>query len=176
MKTLILNETYINNNSLISNNVPFEELRPLIFAIQDFKLREVVGTKLLNQLMLETSTDPDTLTAANKILCDDYVLPFLNWQLMADRCITGGAVLYAAGTMVNRTDNSDPVPNKESEAKKYANYAASYETNMIKYLQANLTLFPLYLQNTASDEVQPVKTSSDAGGLFLNENYSTPRY
>lgn len=176
MKTLILDEQYIKDNSLISDNVRFDELRPLIFAIQDTKLKEVLGSKLLALLMFETSTDPDTLSADNEILCDDYVLPFLNWHLMAARARIGGTRLYAAGAMQNRTDNSDPVPNAIQEEKYYLNFAVSYEADMIKFINANLSKYPTYLTNSAVDETHPVKTASDAGGLFLSDNYSTPRY
>jgi hypothetical protein len=176
MKTLIISEQYIKDNSLISDNVDFATLRPLIYAIQDTKLKEVLGSKLTALLLLETSTDPDTLSVDNKILCDDYVLPFLNWHLMAARCRIGNTNLYAAGTMENRTTNSDAKDNVVQEEKYYLNFATSYERDMILFLQANLTKYPTYSTNTEINEVQPVKTANDAGGLFLSDNYTVPRY
>jgi hypothetical protein len=134
MKPLILNEQYIKDNSLISDNVDFAELRPLIYAIQDTKLKEVLGSKLTALIL--TQVNPDTLTADNRILVDDYILPFLNWHLMASRARIGGTKLYAAGTMENRTTNSDQVPSAIQEEKYYLNFATSYERDMVLFLQA----------------------------------------
>lgn len=176
MDSLLLGDEYLKANSLISDNVQFEELRPLIYAIQDLQLTEIVGTKLLEALIIQTNTEPDTLTADNKILLDKYLLPYMNWTLCGERCRIANTKLYPAGTMVNRTDNSDPVDNSINESKFFFNKAAGYQRKAINFLAANATLYPLLEQNIETDEVKPVKSADNASGLYLSDNFSTPRY
>lgn len=171
IKTLILTQVYVQENTIISDQIDFALLRPVILKIQDLKLKEILGSDLFNEIMLQTSTDPDTLTTANQTLCDDYILPMLAWYLVSQSLLSLKFRITQAGIMVNSTENSQPGDTTDLQIleKRYANDAKIYGDDMIKYLRANLTLYPLYKFNTGIDKTQPIKNAYDCG-LYLDPN------
>ena len=175
-RTLLISEEYIRENSVISNNVEYGLLKHLIYAVQDFKLKEVIGSDLFDEIMLQGSTTPDTFSTDNKKLCDEYILPFLNWHLMAECCLSLKFKFTNVGVMENRTDNSDASATSDLQiiAKRYRTVADGYGQKMIDYIRGNLTKFPKYLTNSGVDKTQPVRSANYAGGLYLDDREYYP--
>lgn len=170
-KTLILTQEYVHEQTVISNQIDFALLRPVILKIQDFKLKEALGSDLFTEIMFQTSTDPDTVTSLNRTILDDYILPMLGWFLVSDCLLSLKFRISQAGIMVNSTDNSQPGDTSELQIleKRYANDAYAYRNDLIKYLEANRILYPLYKYNTGIDKTQPIKPSLGSG-LYLDES------
>lgn len=160
MAQLILSEKYIRANSIINNNVDMKLLTPLIITIQDWKLRPLLGSNLYDEIITET-TPGGTLTTPNAVLVNEFILPCLNWYLVAECLVSLKFRLMNKGIMESSSDNSSQSSTDDLKfiENRYSSLAESYGNNMTKYIRANPTLYPLFFNNNGIDKTFPVKSA-----------------
>lgn len=158
-KQIILSEQFVRAQSVINDSVDFKLLRPIIFMIQDTKLKQLLGSNLYNDILTQT-TPPTSLTGANQVLVDDYILPCLHWYLVAEHCIVTKFRFMNKGIMEKNSDNSQQTSTDDLKfiERRYSNMAECYGQDMKNYIIANPTLYPSYWNNAGIDKTQPIRT------------------
>ena len=81
MATLLVSQTYLREQSLISDNVDFKLLTPIIRIVQTIDIQQLLGTNLYDKIL--TDVEATSLTGNYKTLVDDYVLPAMVYYIMA---------------------------------------------------------------------------------------------
>lgn len=178
----ILDISYVKEKSILNNNIDWNILKPIIIKIQDLKLKPLLGTDLYNQILIQVIpadplADPLTypaLTANNKILVDNYILPFLHWYLVAQCCVPLLFKFMNKGIMTRSSENSQPISLDELKfiESRYTLDAQEYGEAMVLYLKANTTLYAAYTTNNGIDKIQPARSGINIGWAGLDEpNY-----
>lgn len=163
---LLLSQGYIRDMSIINSNVDFALLRPLIFMIQDLKLKPILGNNLYKQIL---SQSPSSFSPANQILVDDYILPMLHWYLVAESAITLKFRLVNAGVMENSGEYMSAASTDDLDiiARNYTSIAQNYAEDTRKYIMANQADFPEYFTNNEYDQTQPAKSGFTELPFFI---------
>ena len=74
---LFISEKYLKENSIISENVDFKQLKPEIIAIQDIYIEPLLGTGLYREIKAQIIAG--TVSSANQTLLDTMISPCLMW-------------------------------------------------------------------------------------------------
>jgi hypothetical protein len=161
MATLLVSQTYLREQSLISDNVDFKLLTPIIRIVQTIDIQQLLGTNLYDKIL--TDVEATSLTGNYKTLVDDYVLPAMVYYIMA-RAPYSLQYRYVNRGVVKKT-GTDSAPISETEFAKvideYKNIAQAYGEMMVKYIRYNTNLFPEYSTNNGINEMSPNKTAYD---------------
>ena len=175
---LLLDDTYVRNRSIVNGNVDFLRLRPIIFVIQDMKIRPLLGANLFNEIMAQ-SVPPTTFTTPNQVLMDDYILPCMLWFLASETPLPLSLPFMNKGVMQSSSDNSQPadIESLKLLENRYASYAENYGKQMQNYIRANPSLYPSFFNNRGLDQIQPVKNPFKSpfyirGNRTHNKDYS----
>lgn len=161
----ILSQAYLKSNSIINDNVDFELLKPLIKAVQIFKIKPLLGTALYNRVVSEsTPTAPNTfanLSPAIETLLDDYILDAMVWYVQGFSVPHFKFRFMNKGLMEKSSDNSQPASTDDLKfyEQRHFNVAENYGNQLQKYIRANQTLYPEFFQNSGQDAVFPDKTA-----------------
>lgn len=165
----ILDITYVRKQSIINDNVDWELLRPIVIKIQFTKLRPLLGTNLFNEIVYQTTpTAPGVyanLTADNKILVDEYILPFLTWYLVAECLLTLKFRIDNVGIVEKTADNAQPssISDVLVIEKRYSSDAQNYGEEMIRYIISNPTKYASYYTNNTIGQTRPNKSAFSIG-------------
>lgn len=172
MRALLIDKPYLDSNSILSGQIDWDYVKPIIFIIQDTKLEEVIGTDLYQELISQVNTPP--VSSENQTLLNNYIAPFLMWHLVVELCMSRGFTFSNAGNLTSRTSNADPVEIAElgNYQKHYSRYADIYSNKLIRFLQANTSIYPAYTTNEGVDKTVPVTTQNNKIGLFLDPTKS----
>lgn len=176
MANLILSEPYVRDQSIINRNVDFDLLRPIIFMIQDTKLKPMLGSDLYNEILSQTvPTAPGVfgnLTANNKILVDNYILPMLHWYLVSESAITLHVRHMNQGIREKTAENSTAVSMDDLRLieRRYASIAQSYADDMRRYIIGS-NLYPAYTTNGTYDKTLPSRTGFRSPFYLPDHNY-----
>jgi hypothetical protein len=167
MAQIILPEDFIREQSIINNNVDMRLLTPIIVAIQDLKLRPLLGSNLYNLILTQT-TPPTSLSAANKTLVDNYIIPCLHWYLVAECCVTMKFRFMNKGIMEKSGDNTQQTSTDDLKfiEHRYTSMAENYGQQLKNYIIANPSLYPTYYLNSGVDKTQPDQQPFKTGWYF----------
>ena len=80
MGVLLISETKLKSFTNINKNVDMDVLKAEIQIAQDIDLQTLLGTLFYNHLLDCVTATGNTFNAAEKILVDDYISPFLIQQ------------------------------------------------------------------------------------------------
>lgn len=141
---LLISEDFIKSNSVLDNNLSGKFLFPAILSAQDIELVQTIGQNLVDALkdMVEDGSIDDNDTY--RILLDDYVQPFLLYEVLSKVVIPVSYKIANAG-VVNVSD--DKVENAEYKTiallKEYYNNEANvYKQRLQHYLCHNRSMYP----------------------------------
>lgn len=164
MSQLIIPQDYLIKKSGISPNTDFTLISPSIVLVQELRLRELLGTNLYNEIITQT-TPTVSLTAANRILMDTYIAPFMVCYVQS----------FAVNATKYRFSNIGPVVRDSSgqgvnaisdiKAKEltddFKNNAESYGQLMLDFIKANPGDYPAFFTNTGVGNVIPQYSAFD---------------
>jgi hypothetical protein len=162
---LFVSETYIKNNTTLSDNVDVKLIQSNIGPAQDFFLQDILGTNLFNDL--KTKYSAQTLSVIEEQLVQiikqavvyratELSLPFMNIQLRNKG-------------LVNL--NSENAVQSDLAGMKYLrnelkDRAEFYEERIKKFLENNESSFPLYADDT-NDDISPNKRNTYDCDIYL---------
>lgn len=167
-RVLIVTEKYLKENSVVNDNADMKVITPIIFAVQDFKIHPLLGSDLFDEICGQI--DSNTVTAANQMLLNNYVLPCL---VMYTLCDISPAMKYRymnKGVMVKNSENSSAADLQEIGFMMdfWKNKAEEYAERATKFLCKNSTTYPLYVANPDLDDIKPNRTNYTSG-LYLED-------
>jgi len=175
---LFISEKYIKNNSEIDDNVDVKKLLPSVWYCQKEYIERSLGTLLYEDLIAKVIAG--TIAGNDLILVEKYISPALLWATMNEVQVP---LLYNyrnKSVGKNSSDNSTPVDYVEHRYLKdfYKPRMVAFSQRLEKYLLANSTLFPLYMDVNDIDEIPSSNTVAKTsvwlggeGGRTCDENY-----
>jgi len=169
MKGLFVSEDYIKQNTPINDNVDLKMLKSAIIEAQELHLLESIGTSLYNDL--DAKIVAGTIAGNDLILMKTYIRPMLKYWVMVE----GAPMLLFKFTnkavSTSTSDNSSPVQYEDMKytVNQFKAKAEVYTERMVRYIQANLSLFPLfYATNSSVDTILP-KTNQFTTDWYLGD-------
>ena len=157
---LLISQEYLFNKTRIDSNVDFDKLVPLIEDVQFLKIKPLLGNNLYQEILTQ-STPVTTLTAANQLLLDDYILPCMVRYFMADAVIPFKFNYTNIGITSKNSENSQQI--ESADIKDLTNYwrnkADEYGTLMQNFIRANVADYPAFETNEGLDQKKPDQNS-----------------
>lgn len=145
---LLISEDTIKRYTLVNDNVDGKYLLPTIQVVQDIDLERLLGKSLVSKLLALVESDgiKEAENAEYKLLLDDYVTPFMCWQVMSQIQVATSYKFNNSGVTYNVDDKKTQLEyaNVKSLTKQYESYANSYATKMKNFLDYNASQFPEY--------------------------------
>lgn len=161
MATLLISQQYLKDQSLISDNVDFKIITPVIRVVQEVDIQQLLGTNLYNKIIADVVAN--TLAGVYKTLVDDYVLPAMVYYIQA-RIPYALHVRFVNKGLVTKT-GQDSQPVSENMFNKvideYKNTAQALGEIMVNHIKGNLSSFPQYSTNNGVDEMSPNNDAYD---------------
>lgn len=169
---LLLSQTYLFDKTRIDSNVDFDKLVPLIEDVQFLKIKPLLGNNLYQEILTQ-STPVATLTAANQILLDDYILPCMVRYFLADAVIPFKFNFTNIGVISKSSDNSQQIETVDiSKVVDYwRNKADEYGTLMQNFIRANVSDYPAFETNEGLDQKKPDQNSYNLD-IYLPDLYN----
>ena len=161
MATLLISQQYLKDQSLISDNVDFKIITPVIRIVQTIDIQQLLGTNLYNKILSDVLGN--NLTGAYKTLVDDYILPAMVFYIQA-RIPYALAYRFVNRGVVTKT-GSDSTPISETAFAKLIdenrNTAQALGEMMVSYIRYNTNSYPEYSTNNGINQITPNKTAYD---------------
>lgn len=169
-KVLLISETTLKKYTLINDNIDGMYLLPAIQSAQDIDLDTIIGPALNNKLQ-DLVGNNDILQPKNinyKNLLDDYVTPYLCWQVMQSVQIALDYKFSNSGVIENSDERKTKLDytNSKALADQYQKYANSYAMKLKNYLHNNSNLFPEYRKIVDSQAAESPSLCS----IFLEDD------
>jgi hypothetical protein len=165
----------------LNGNVDEKLLRQSILACQDIFVQNIIGTGIY--LQLKTQVQASTLTALNRTLLDDYLIPAMRYWIMGEAIRPMVYRMMNVGVQTKRTENTNTISDKEVSdlENHWRNRAEWYAQRCTDYLCENSTDYPLYDNpGTGADVIVPNRnnftTSIFLGGIRGNRGTTLPTY
>lgn len=137
MRSLLIDDTTLKENSAIDVNVQAQYIHVAITKAQEIELQTLIGTYLLDTLC--TKKDNDELADEYLTLYDEYIVPFLINMAMANIQKTISYKTRNEGVVTTGSDNSvqQALNEVHSMEQEYKNMADFYANRMTDWLCAN---------------------------------------
>ena len=152
-------------NSAFNANLDDEYLQPAIEEAQSVYLREILGDRLYNTLT--NKIDNNTLSGIYKTLVDNYIKPFLRYEVQSVVCIPLNYKQRNAG-IINQYDqgfSTTTVKDTMYIAEHYQAKAEFYSNRLTTFLQQNASSIPEYAYSC--DNVTNPSTSQNVTTIYL---------
>ncbi len=160
-----ISETYIKENTPLSQNIDVKDILPHIQPAQDLHIQDILGSNFYNYLW--TAYSGQTLTANEETLVTkikpalayraaEMALPFIQYQVKNK------------GIQTQFGDNSVGVGMSELSylRNELKNRAEFYSVRVVEYLKENSSLFSGYTTNNTTD-IDPDKSSPYNCGIVF---------
>jgi hypothetical protein len=145
---LLISEATLKSYSLINDNVDGMYLFPAIQSAQDIDLDTVIGTALNLKLqdLVKTGEINTDKYAAYRELLDQYITPYLCWQVMSTVQTAINYKMTNSGVIENQDENKTKLDfyNARLLQDQYTKYANSYALKLKNYLCTNSSKYPEY--------------------------------
>ena len=169
-RILLISENYVKTNSNLNENVWGEYLTPAIREAQDIGLQQIIGSCLYNSILSKVADGSITATTetAYKTLLDDYIQPYLMYQVITDLVPIIGVKMANIGVVIS---NDEHVTNlSENERNRIATYyqyrADFYCSRLQKFLLTNKVLFK-ELDECTCKNLKATLDSAASTGLWI---------
>lgn len=178
MAKLFISQVYLQQYSTINNNVDYDLVTPIIRMTQELEIRAILGSNLYNLIISQlpiVQGGGNTLSAENKILLDDYILPCNLAYFMADVSLPLKFRYMAKGIQERNGENSNSISTSDLKfiIDGWKEKARGYEDLLIRYLKQNYQLYPAYQTNTGIANVRPRNTAVNATIWTRSRNKDT---
>lgn len=171
MAILFISENKLKENSFINENVDDKLLRTTIIQVQDMQIHPILGTGLYNEI--KSQIVANTVTNLNRDLLQDYIQPVIIWWVMADGTIPLTYKFMNKSVVKKNSENSQSAELEEliTVANNFKNKAEFYTKRLIKFLESNETIYPLYLNpGNDVDTLHPYRLAYQTG---MNLDFDT---
>lgn len=167
---LLISEKYIKQNSNINDNVFGSWLLPSIREAQEMYLEPVIGKCLYAKivyLVSENLIDQEQYLDY-KVLLDDYIQPFLLYQVLCNIVPILNVKLANLGTVTTNDEHTTNLTQGESEliGNYYQIRSDFYIKKMQKYLLDNKVLYP-EIDECGCGENSNLTSNINGVGLWL---------
>ena len=172
MAILFISENKLKENSFINENVDDKLLRTTIIQVQDMQIHPILGTGLYNEI--KSQIVANTVTNLNRDLLQDYIQPVIIWWVMADGTIPLTYKFMNKSVVKKNSENSQSAELEEliTVANNFKNKAEFYTKRLIKFLESNETIYPLYLNpGNDVDTLHPYREAYQTGMNLDFDNY-----
>lgn len=143
LKTLLVSETQLKNESFIQKNVSAKVLRATLQKVQNEKLKPVLGINFYDEILKETyekiNTTGYVLSEGLTILLTEYIQPYLIHTTISELIISLEYRLTNKGIKKLNDANSSNITIQELKLlkDKYENEAINYKSALIHFLDVN---------------------------------------
>lgn len=145
-KVFLISEQTIKKYTLVNDNIDGQYLQVAIQAAQEIELNNIIGLALYNRIVNDIANN--TLADPYKTLVNEYITPYLCWQVMSTIQIATNYKLTNSGTIQNQDERKTATDRNTGRelVEQFQKYANAYATKLKNYLQKNVTIFPEYRQ------------------------------
>lgn len=157
-RALIIDETFIKENSTLDENIDMKLINPTIWYCQKEYIEPALGTALYNDICAEIISDADLSGVTDYLtLVDDYIADALLYWVLHESQVPLTYKFRNKSVSKNTDPNSQPVDFEQHKYLRdyYKNKAVMFTQRLKDYLCENEELFPLYGTENGVDEIYP---------------------
>ncbi len=159
MNVLLISEKTLKTDSLINDNVDAAYIYPAIQVAQDQGLQSIIGTKLYKRIC--DDVENNSLTEPYKLLLDEYITPYLEFQVMSDIQIPLAFKFRNLG--VNQANDEHTFNPGMRDLQYLINYygdkAKFYSNRLYDYLVANCGIYKEFRKKDSCADIMSSKQS-----------------
>ena len=167
--TFLISEDILKSEGLIDDNMWGGYLKPAITLAQDKGLQPLIGAALYERIcnMVNDGTIKDEVNGKYKFLLDEYIIPYLMFQTMAEVSVPiswkfkNQGLVEANNEWVSRPSMKD----FQYIIQKYENDAVFYGNRLTDYLSAHCSDYKEYHKHL--DGKMSANPKSYKTGLYL---------
>lgn len=150
----LISEDILKSETILNDNVGAEYFGQAIETAQEIYLQQLIGTSLLNDLCNKVAND--SLTADDKVLLDDYIIPFLKFKVLCEVTLPIAFKYRNAGVVQTNNEYvyNSGLKDAQQLATHYDQRANFFAIRLTSWLCANSVKFPAY-RNTTTGELNP---------------------
>ena len=162
---LLISEDRIKTESALNDNVWGKFLLPAIREAQDINLSQILGENLLDEIY--TRVTANTVTGDYKTLLEDYIQPFLLYQVQANIIPTLNVKMANIGTVLTGDEHVEKLSKSDVDnLMQNIQYKADFYCRRLQeYLLANEVLFGI--EDCQCQRIKSNLNSAASTGLFL---------
>jgi len=170
-RTLLIDMDYIKQNSILDENVDERLMVDALWTAQREYILPILGTDLFNDII--TKAAAGTLAGNDLVLVNTYIAPCLLKYLVFEMTPILAYKYRNKGVVQQNSENSQATSFDDLNhlLNRWRDKAEMFANDIISYLCANSTLFPLYTSNSDGDDIIP-SNSAFTGGLYLGNGKS----
>lgn len=135
-KVLLISEETLKTYSLVNDNIDGKYLLPAIQTAQDIDLETLIGKALLDKLCSLVEDGSIVNNTKYRTLLDDYITPYLVWQVMSNLQLGINYKLSNSGVITNDDERKSKLDYRNNQLlqEQYKHYADSYAIKLKDYL------------------------------------------
>jgi hypothetical protein len=171
-KVLLISEETLKTYSLVNDNIDGKYLLPAIQTAQDIDLETLIGKALLDKLCKLVETGEIVNNSKYKTLLDDYITPYLVWQVMSNLQLGINYKLSNSGVITNDDERKSRLDYRNNQLlqEQYKHYADSYAIKLKDYLCSGD--YPEYHQCVNHSHAEDVELCGIyLGDININRGY-----
>lgn len=168
-KVLLIDENTLKSYTLISEQVDGKYLLPSIEMAQNIDLETLIGGALLKKIcdLVYSGEIWNEENDAYHTLLDDYITPYLCWDIMAAVQPSINYKMSNSGVYGNDDSNKSRMDYKNSQLlqEQYMRNANAFATKMKNYLLSHINEYPEYVKCLDYETAEEVNTC----GIYLGD-------
>lgn len=168
-KVLLISEEILKSYTLISDQMDGKYLLPTIEMVQEIDLETLIGGALLKKLenLVDTGDIWNDENADYKSLLDNYIIPYMCWQVMAQIQPAINYKMANSGVYSNDDERKSRQDYKTNQLlqDQYVKNANSFATKMKNYLYSNIGKYPEYCKVVDFESAEDVPLC----GIYLGD-------
>lgn len=171
-KVLLISEETLKTYSLVNDNIDGKYLLPAIQTAQDIDLETLIGKALLDKLCTLVETGEIVSNSKYRTLLDDYITPYLVWQVMSNLQLGINYKLSNSGVITNDDERKSRLDYRNNQLlqEQYKHYADSYAIKLKDYLCSGD--YPEYHQCVNHSHAEDVELCGIyLGDININRGY-----
>lgn len=171
-KVLLISEETLKTYSLVNDNIDGKYLLPAIQTAQDIDLETLIGKALLDKLCKLVETGEIVNNSKYRTLLDDYITPYLVWQVMSNLQLGINYKLSNSGVITNDDERKSRLDYRNNQLlqEQYKHYADSYAIKLKDYLCSGD--YPEYHQCVNNSHAEDVELCGIyLGDININRGY-----
>lgn len=171
-KVLLISEETLKTYSLVNDNIDGKYLLPAIQSAQDIDLETLIGKALLDKLCKLVETGEIVNNSKYRTLLDDYITPYLVWQVMSNLQLGINYKLSNSGVITNDDERKSRLDYRNNQLlqEQYKHYADSYAIKLKDYLCSGD--YPEYHQCVNHSHAEDVELCGIyLGDININRGY-----
>lgn len=147
---LLVDESTFKQFSLLSDNLSFEYVTPVIKLVQDETLTTLLGEDMYKEIREQVLAG--TVSAAYITLLDDYITDVIIWSVMSKVQLPINIKFRNTGLTQLSDPNNTPTQLQDIQYLEqwYKNNSKIYERLLLNYLCDNSSTYPLYKPNISN--------------------------